>query len=69
MSRALQAPRQLSSASYPARKPPYTHKTKKGSASLVFDEGPTCVMPLGSIQTEEDIEQLARRVAALVTGE
>jgi hypothetical protein len=52
----------------PGRKPPYTHKAKRGGATLLFDEGPTCVAPLGGIRSEADIEDLARHVAALVAG-
>jgi hypothetical protein len=52
----------------PARKPPHTHKARRGGASLVFDEGATTVTPLGGVRSEEDIEALAGQVAALVAG-
>lgn len=52
----------------PRSKPPYSHKAHKGGATLVFEELSTAVQPLGSIQADSDIEQLARMVAELVGG-
>lgn len=50
----------------PQRKAPYSHKAYKGGATLIFEEHTTAVQPLGSIQTDSDIEQLAQKVAELV---
>ena len=50
----------------PRSKPPYTHKAHKGGATLVFEEHSTAVQPLGSIQTESDIEELAKKIADAV---
>ncbi len=50
----------------PRSKPPYTHKARKGGATLIFEEHSTTVQPLGSIQTDSDIEQLAQKVAEVV---
>ena len=47
-------------------KPPYTHKAYKGGATLIFEEDSTAVQSLGSVQTESDIEELAKRVAESV---
>jgi hypothetical protein len=52
----------------PRSKPPYSHKAHKGGPTLVFEEHSTAVQPLGSIQTDTDIEQLAQKVAELVGG-
>ena len=52
----------------PRSKPPYSHKAHKGGATLVFEEHSTAVQPLGSIQADSDIEQLAQRIAELVGG-
>lgn len=53
----------------PRSKPPYTHKASKGGATLIFQEHSTAVQPLGSIQTDSDIEQLAKNVADIVGGQ
>ncbi|MFH1922513.1 MAG: hypothetical protein ABIP48_21845 [Planctomycetota bacterium] len=50
----------------PRSKPPYSHKAHKGGATLIFEEHNTCVLPLGSIQTESNIEELAKKVAETV---
>ncbi|HUT13588.1 MAG TPA: hypothetical protein VMY42_24080 [Thermoguttaceae bacterium] len=50
----------------PRSKPPYSHKAHKGGATLIFEEHSTAVQPLGSIQTESDIEQLAKKVAETI---
>lgn len=50
----------------PRSRPPYNHKAHKGGATLTFEEHSTAVQPLGSIQTDPDIEQLAQKVAELV---
>jgi hypothetical protein len=50
----------------PRSKPPYTHKTHKGGPTLVFEEHSTAVQALGSIQTESDIEELAKKIAESV---
>lgn len=50
----------------PRSKPPYTHKAYKGGATLIFEEHSTAVQPLGSIQTESNIEELAKKVAEAV---
>ena len=50
----------------PRSKPPYSHKAHKGGATLIFEEHSTAVQPLGSIQTDSDIEQLAQKVAEIV---
>ena len=50
----------------PQSKPPYSHKAYKGGATLIFEEHSTVVQPLGSIQTDSDIERLAQKVAEIV---
>jgi len=50
----------------PRSKPPYSHKAHKGGATLIFEEHSTVVQPLGSIQSESDIEELAKKVADAV---
>jgi hypothetical protein len=52
----------------PRSKPPYNHIARKGGVKLVFEERPSNVQPLGSIQSEADIERLAKKVADLVNG-
>ena len=50
----------------PRSKPPYSHKAHKGGATLIVEEHSTAVQPLGSIQTESDIEELAKKVAEAI---
>ncbi|MBU0595368.1 hypothetical protein KJ567_01625 [Candidatus Bipolaricaulota bacterium] len=52
----------------PARKAPYTQKPKRGGATLKFGEGKSFVLPLGAIQKEGDIEELAKKVGSVVAG-
>lgn len=53
----------------PRSKPPYSHKAHKGGANLIFEEHSTAVQPLGSIQTESDIEELAKKIAEAVEAQ
>jgi hypothetical protein len=52
----------------PSKKPPYTHRTRRGGATLNFEEFSPHVLPLARVRSEQDIEALAKEISEYVQG-